>query len=194
MAKPWDRKKGVFRKIVQTGDPVLREVAQQVDPEQIGSKELEQLIDDMIETMRKAPGVGLAAPQIGVSLQLAVIEDREETLETLDDDYVAERKRSAVPLTVLINPTIEPVGDNRVTFYEGCLSIAGFAALVDRWEGVHVRALDRQGKPIELRWKGWPARILQHEIDHLNGNLYIDHMDTRTFSGTDLLSKHSDDA
>lgn len=193
MAKPWDRKKGVFRKIVQTGDPVLREVAKQVDPEQIGSKELEQLIDDMIETMRKAPGVGLAAPQIGVSLQVAVIEDREETLETLDDDYVEERKRRVVPLTVLINPTIEPVGDNRITFYEGCLSVAGFAALVDRWEGVHVKALDREGKPIELRWKGWPARILQHEIDHLNGTLYIDRMDTRTFSGTDILSKQSDD-
>jgi len=184
---------GMFRKIVQTGDPVLRKVAEPVDPAQIGTKEFERLIDDMIETMRKAPGVGLAAPQIGVSLQLTVIEDREEMLETLDDDYVEERNRSAVPLTVLINPTIEPVGDSRVTFYEGCLSVAGFAAMTERWEGVHVRALDRQGNPIELRWKGWPARILQHEIDHLNGYLYIDRMDTRTFADTANLNAADDE-
>jgi peptide deformylase len=172
------------RPIVQTGHPVLRQVAEPVDPALIGSKELETLIDDMIETMRKAPGVGLAAPQIGVSLQVAVLEDREELLETLDDDYVNERDRRAVTLTVLINPNIEPVGDGRVTFYEGCLSVAGFAALTERHEGVRVRALDRQGNPIELRWKGWPARILQHEIDHLHGTLYIDRMDTRTFTDT----------
>lgn len=194
MAKLWDKKKGVFRKIVQTGDPVLREVAAKVDPEQIGSRELEQLIDDMIETMRKAPGVGLAAPQVGVSLQVAVVEDREEFLETLDDEYLEKRQRTVVPLTVLINPIIEPAGETHVTLYEGCLSVAGFAALVERWEGVHVKALDREGKPIELRWRGWPARILQHEIDHLNGNLYIDRMDTRTFSGTDLINaSHNDD-
>jgi peptide deformylase len=200
MAKRWNvgqtlrgrtKNGGMFRKIVQTGDPVLRKVAEPVDPSQIGTKEFEQLIDDMIETMRKAPGVGLAAPQIGVSLQLTVIEDREELLETLDEDYVDERKRSVVPLTVLINPTIEPVGDSRVSFYEGCLSVSGFAAMTERWEGVHVRALDRQGQPIELRWKGWPARILQHEIDHLHGNLYIDRMDTRTF--TDTANLHAAD-
>jgi peptide deformylase len=177
----------MLRKIVQTGDPVLRQVAQPVTSEQIGSKDLEQLIDDMIETMHKAPGVGLAAPQVGVSLQLAVLEDREERLETLDDEYLAANQRVPVPLTVLINPTIEPVGDTRVSLYEGCLSVAGYAAMTERWEGVHVRALDRNGEPFELRWKGWPARILQHEIGHLNGELYIDHMDTRTFSDTDNL-------
>ncbi len=177
----------MIRKIVQTGNPVLRQVAEQVDVDDIGTKALNKLIDDMIETMRKAPGVGLAAPQIGESLQLCVLEDREELLETLDEDYVSERKRTAVPLTVLINPTIEPVGDGRIAFYEGCLSISGYAAITERWEGVHVRALDREGKPIELRWKGWPARILQHEIDHLNGMLYVDHMDTRTFTDTNEL-------
>jgi peptide deformylase len=176
-----------FRKIVQTGHPVLRQQAAAVDENRIGSKELESLIDDMVETMRKAPGVGLAAPQIGVSLQLAVVEDREEFLETLDDDYVETRKRSAVPLTVLINPTIEPVGDDMQTFYEGCLSVAGFAAMTTRHNGVHVKALNRRGEPIELRWKGWPARILQHEIDHLNGTLYIDRMDSRTFTDTENL-------
>lgn len=180
----------VNRPIVQTGHPVLRELAKPVDESQIGSNELEALIDDMIETMRKAPGVGLAAPQIGVGLQLAVLEDREELLETLDDDYVDTRQRTAVPLTVLINPTIEPVGNSKVSFYEGCLSVAGFAAMTERYEAVHVRALDRQGNPIELRWKGWPARILQHEIDHLNGTLYIDRMDTRTFTDTRQLEEN----
>jgi peptide deformylase len=183
----------MFRKIVQTGDPVLRRVAEPVNPGQIGTKEFEQLIDDMIETMHKAPGVGLAAPQIGISLQLAVIEDREEVLETLDDEYVEERKRTPVPLTVLINPTIEPVGDGKIMFYEGCLSVAGYAAMTERWEGVHVRALNRKGEPIELRWKGWPARILQHEIDHLHGNLYIDRMDTRTFTDTENLHNAPED-
>jgi peptide deformylase len=183
----------MFRKIVQTGDPVLRRVADPVDPARIGTKEFDELIDDMIETMRKAPGVGLAAPQIGESLQLTVIEDREELLETLDDEYIDQRKRTAVPLTVLINPTIEPVGSSTVSFYEGCLSVAGFAAMTERWEGVHVRALDRKGEPIELRWKGWPARILQHEIDHLNGTLYIDRMDTRTFTDTDNLQRAAND-
>lgn len=185
--------KGKVRPIVQTGHPVLRQVARPVERERIGSKELETLIDDMIETMRRAPGVGLAAPQVGVSLQLAVLEDREELLETLDDDYVAERQRSVVPLTVLINPTIEPVGASTISFLEGCLSVSGYAAITERYEGVHVRALDRQGESIELRWKGWPARILQHEIDHLNGTLYIDRMDTRTFTDTRNLGQSEEE-
>lgn len=147
----------------------------------------------MVETMRDAPGVGLAAPQIGVSLRLVVIEDSPDGFDEMDEEYVSERKRSSVPLTVLVNPTIEFIDDEKATFYEGCLSVSGFAALTERYFKVRVKALNEKGEPIELNWEGWPARILQHELDHLNGTLYIDRMDTRTFTTTALFEEDDED-
>jgi peptide deformylase len=159
--------------IVQTGDPVLRQVARHLTPEEIATPGFRDLVDKMRETMRAAPGVGLAAPQIGLPLALAVIED------TVADP---EREREVVPFHVIVNPVLTVEEPGPVVYFEGCLSVVGFAARVPRALAVRVDALDENGKPITIRARGWYARILQHEIDHLNGMLYIDRMDTRTFS------------
>lgn len=182
-------------KIVQVGDPVLRQRARGLTTEEIRSRETRKLIDAMRQAMYDAPGVGLAAPQIGLSLQIAVIEDREEYLEDVPDEDLAIRERKAIPFHVIINPTITEVHsgeDHRsdkpkeplvetVAFFEGCLSLDGFTALVPRARHVRVSCLDEHGKRKTIEASGWYARILQHEIDHLNGRLYIDRMDSRTF-------------
>jgi peptide deformylase len=159
-------------KIVQTGDPVLRAPARALTAEEIRSAEIQQLIELMRETMRDAPGVGLAAPQVGVPLQLAVIEDVGES---------DEQQRKPVPFHVIASPRLT-LGDELVEHYEGCLSVEGFQAAVPRARAVTVEALDHSGQPVKIQAAGWYARILQHEIDHLNGTLYIDRMKTRTFS------------
>ncbi len=180
--------------IVQAGDPVLREQAALIDPVHIGTPEFNELIQSMIETMRDAPGVGLAAPQVGLGIQLVVIEDREETIESIDEERREAAVRTVVPLTVLINPTLEPIGDELATFYEGCLSVRGYAAEVSRFFRVRVKALNEHGEEVTLEWEGWPARILQHEIDHLNGNLYVDRMDSRTLFATAYEEDDDDEA
>lgn len=167
--------------IVQTGAPVLRAVAQDVPVERIATPEFQALLTRMVETMRAAPGVGLAAPQIGVPLRVLVMEDREELMASLTPEERAERERVPVPVRVFINPTLTPVGEEKVTFFEGCLSVAGFAGLVERFHEVEVTGLDEKGQAQTWRVAGWPARILQHEVDHLGGTLYIDRMFTRTF-------------
>ena len=170
--------------IVQTGAPVLRSPAQDVPVERITTPEFQSLIERMVATMRAAPGVGLAAPQLGVPLRVLVMEDREELMATLTPGERAERERLPVPVRVFINPTLNPIGEEQVTFFEGCLSVAGFAGLVARFHEVEVTGLDEKGQRQTWRVKGWPARILQHEVDHLNGTLYIDRMKTRSFTTT----------
>ena len=129
--------------------------------------QLQQLIDDMIETMRDAPGVGLAAPQIGQSIKLTVI----ETLPEVDDD--GNEIEGSRDLYVITNPEIVWTSRAMVDGIEGCLSIPGYLGEVERYESIRVRAQDRHGKKIKLRLSGWTERIFQHEIDHLNGVLYI---------------------
>ncbi len=167
--------------IVQTGAEVLRRRAEDVPLERIRTPEFQALLAQMIDTMRKAPGVGLAAPQIGVPMRVFVLEDREEYLSSVTPTELEERERTAVPVRVFINPDLKPIGDEQVTFFEGCLSVSGFAALVPRSREVEVTGLDETGQPTTWRVRGWPARILQHEFDHLNGTLYIDRMHTRSF-------------
>jgi len=179
--------------IVQAGDPVLRQPAQRIDPSHLGTSEFNELIESMVETMHAAPGVGLAAPQVGLPIQLVVLEDRPETIENLDPEARRLKARDVVPLTVLVNPTLEPVGDETVTFYEGCLSVSGWAAMTPRWLRVRVRALNQMGDDVVLEWEGWPARIAQHEMDHLAGTLYIDRMDSRTFASAEYLAEVDDD-
>ncbi len=172
-------------KIVQAGEPVLRQVARSLTRQEILRDEIQRLIDDMRETMRDAPGVGFAAPQIGLSLQLAVIEDREESLKDLPPQELADTDRRPVPLLVIINPQITFTADDEASFYEGCLSLAGFSAVVPRARAVHVKYLDELGESRSVEASGWYARILQHEIDHLHGTLYLDRMHTRTFTSSD---------
>lgn len=171
-----------MREIVQTGDPVLRKVARTMSADEIRSPEIQQLIDEMCETMRAAPGVGLAAPQIGVSLQLAVIEDRADYLDGVPPEHLAVRQRAAVDFHVIINPKLTLLDEGAVEFFEGCLSVEGFGAIVPRALSVRVECLNERAEPITIRAHGWYARILQHEIDHLNGTLYIDRMHSRSFT------------
>ena len=169
-------------KIVQAGDPVLRKQSRALTKDEISSPAIQQLIVLMRDTMREAPGVGLAAPQIGLPIQLAVIEDRAEYIEGLSEEELAERQRVAIPFHVIINPTLSLTDDSSVGFFEGCLSVEGFSAIVDRALNVHVECLNERGQETVIDAHGWYARILQHEIDHLNGTLYIDRMKTRTLS------------
>lgn len=176
--------------IVQAGDPVLRVPARPLSLDDIASPRIQQLIADMRETMRAAPGVGLAAPQIGLPLQLAVIEDAPEYQANATPAELAERERAAVPFHVIINPvlTLEPGAP--VEFFEGCLSVDGWMAVVPRAAAVRVEALDENGRDVRLVARGWHARILQHEIDHLHGTLCIDRMDSRTLSSHANYAKH----
>lgn len=153
-----------LRKIVTLPEPVLRRKAREITK---FDKELHTLIDDMIETMREAPGVGLAAPQVGLSERLIIVEyfERDEDEENED----APKKLFAV-----INPEIVKASEEKVLGVEGCLSIPGLLGEVERHTEVQVRGMNRHGQPMKIKAKGWMARIFQHEIDHLNGVLFPD--------------------
>ena len=175
--------------IVQVGEPVLRELAAEVPVEKIGTAELQELFRTMIAVMRDAPGVGLAAPQIGVPWRVIVLEDREDRMARLTPDERRERERVAFDVRVVVNPVVTGVGEERATFFEGCLSVAGYAGLVERYREVDVSGVDENGSPIRWRASGWPARIVQHEVDHLEGTLYVDRMMTRSFATTELATR-----
>jgi peptide deformylase len=166
--------------ISQAGDPVLRAKAAPVAPERLRSREFGELVETMVSTMREANGVGLAAPQIGVSLQVIVFEETESVLG-LSPEERAEKERFPFALTVFLNPTLRAIGDEQATFFEGCLSIEGYTALVTRSREVEISGLDLNGKPQTLSLRGWPARIAQHEYDHLQGVLFTDRMLPRSF-------------
>ena len=172
-------------KIVQVGEPVLRKKAVELGKEEIRSREIQELIEWMRETMYDAPGVGLAAPQVGLSLQLAVIEDKPEYLAKIAPEVLKEKERKPVPFQVIINPKLTLVDKEALTFYEGCLSLVGFTAQVARARRVKVECLDHRGEPSTIEASGWHARILQHEIDHLHGGVYIDRMVSQSLSSMD---------
>jgi peptide deformylase len=177
-------------KIVNVGEPSLRAASQQLSKQQILSPSNQSLIEYMRETLRDAPGVGLAAPQVGESLQLAVIEDKAEYQKALTETELKERGRNEVPFHVIVNPVLELVTESSATFFEGCLSLPGFTALVPRAKQVRVSCLDHQGEPRIIEASGWYARILQHEIDHLNATLYIDRMLDHSFSTLENYTRH----
>lgn len=168
-------------KIVQAGETVLRQRAEALSVAEVRSHEIQQLIEWMRETMHDAPGVGLAAPQVGVSLQLAVIEDKPEYTSDARAEQLKERERKPVPFHVIVNPKVTLDSNERKEFFEGCLSLAGFTAVVPRARSITVECLDHRGAPRVIHASGWYARILQHEIDHLDGAMYIDRMHSRTF-------------
>ncbi len=173
---------------------MLRQPARALTPEEIVSAQIQELIASMFETMRAAPGVGLAAPQIGLPLQLAVIEDPRSSIDKLPPEYAAERLRQAVAPHVIVNPqlTLEgvPEGSTEVEFFEGCLSVAGFTAIVPRALAVRVDCLNERAEPVTIHARGWYARILQHEIDHLHGTLYLDRMLSRSFTGRENFERY----
>ena len=151
------------------GHPVLRARARAIDVGELKTTRIQQLIDDMFETMTEYQGVGLAAPQVHESIRLFVAGFAPGGDEDEEDD---ER----VPLMALINPEITPVGADAVQDWEGCLSIPDIRGKVPRARQIVVRALDRKGKRIELRASGFTARVIQHETDHLDGVLFFDRM------------------
>lgn len=176
--------------IVQVGETVLRGKSKLVQRDEILSARTEKLIAQMRDAMRNAPGVGLAAPQIGVPLSIAVIEDKPEYMKDIPEEVLAARERRPVPFHVIINPVLTLRPGSPVEFFEGCLSLAGFTAIVPRAQEVRVECLDQHGEPQVIEASGWYARILQHEIDHLNGTLYIDRMLSRSFSSVENHARH----
>jgi len=150
-----------IREVVTLPHPVLRRKARKVTD---FGPELQELIDDMIETMRAEPGIGLAANQVGVSKQVVVVEFPE------DDENEDAKPR----LYIVVNPEFTKLSKETVVGTEGCLSLPGFLGNVDRHEEVVVKGLSRRGQPITLKVKGWTARVFQHEIDHLNGIMFVD--------------------
>jgi len=171
-------------KLRQTGETVLRLPARLLNREEINSLEIRHLIESMRDTLHDAPGVGLAAPQVGFSLQLAIIEDRAEYQSGIPPEQLAERGRVPLPFQVIVNPKLSIIDPVPRLFFEGCLSVAGFTALVPRAAKVKVEGLDEKGEPLLIEAEGWHARILQHEIDHLQGKLYLDSMLPRSFMTT----------
>ncbi|GAB4434960.1 MAG: peptide deformylase [Anaerolineae bacterium] len=151
-----------IRQIITPENPVLRRKARKVTA---FDRDLQALIDDMLETMRAAPGVGLAAPQVGVSQRVIVI-------DMPDDEEVYGP--GAGETHIVVNPEIVKASRETVEGTEGCLSIPGYAGAVERAESVKVRGQDRHGKPVRIKAEGWLARVFQHEIDHLDGVLFID--------------------
>ncbi|GAA2213961.1 peptide deformylase [Nonomuraea monospora] len=168
--RPWS--------VTQVGDPVLRGPAERYDGQLPGAL-LRELLDAMFAHL-PGVGVGIAAPQVGIPLALAVIEDPAEVPE----EIAAERERVPQPRLELVNPVVTPVGSRYHAFYEGCLSVEGLTAVVARHARVRLSASDGDGRPYETELSGWPARIAQHETDHLNGILYLDRAEPRTLSTT----------
>jgi peptide deformylase len=169
-----------LRTIVTLPDPVLRRKARPVSG---FDRNLQALIDDMIDTMREAPGVGLAAPQVGISERLIVIEYADPPDEEPEASAVRapdpgvntpEPKPVKPKLYVMANPEIVKASDETVVGVEGCLSIPGLVGEVERFSKIQVRGLNRRGQPMKVKVEGWLARIFQHEIDHINGVVFPD--------------------
>jgi peptide deformylase len=174
------------RDIVTVGHPVLRERSREVTAEELASPAVQALIDDLIDTMRSAGGAGLAANQVGETLRVAVIEV---------DNNPRYPYKPPIPLTVIVNPTYEPVGEETVAINEGCLSVPDLRGTLDRWVTVRVRWLDRDGvEHSELR-RGLTAGTFQHEIDHLDGILFLDRVtDPTTFTTWEQFERFHRDA
>lgn len=184
-------------KVARMGHPVLRERARRVDPSEILSPSFQKLIDDMLETMDEYDGIGLAAPQVHESVRLVLVginegrqheEDQDEgggeEGDVEEDTGGAEEEEGSLSVYALINPEIKVIGRETGEDWEGCLSLPGLRGRVRRPNEVTLAALDREAKRIEMHLHGYPARVLQHEADHLDGVLFVNRMeslDTLTF-------------
>ncbi|MCL6673685.1 MULTISPECIES: peptide deformylase [Streptomyces] len=170
--------------IVAAGDPVLRRGTERFDG-QLDPALFARFVEALRVTMHAAPGVGLAAPQVGVGLRIAVIEDP----APVPEEIRVARGRERLPFRVLVNPSYEPVGAARAAFFEGCLSVPGWQAVVARPAQVRLTGEDENGRAVDEVFSGWPARIVQHETDHLDGMLYLDRAEPRSLSSSEAMAR-----
>jgi peptide deformylase len=154
------------RRIIRMGHPTLRQRAREVTREELAAPEIHRLVEDMVDTLHDAGGIGLAAPQIDVPLRLAIVE--------IPGGRSRYGEIPSMPLTVFVNPEIEVIDPTTAGYWEGCLSVPGLRGYVERPQHVRVTALDLEGTPIRLELSGFLATVFQHEFDHLDGRLYID--------------------
>ncbi len=173
------------REVVQIGDPVLRERSRELSPAEIASPEIQQLIDDLIETKRATNGAGIAANQVGEAVRVAIVE--------VEEGNPRYPYKPPVPLTVIINPTIEPIGDETIEINEGCLSVPDLRGNLPRHLEIRVRYLDREGAEHDEVKRGLEAGTFQHEVDHLDGTLFVDRADPRTFATWEQFDRHQRD-
>jgi peptide deformylase len=170
------------REIRVIGDPVLRERAREVEETEIDSERIQSLIDEMIETMRAAGGAGLAANQVGETVRVAVAE--------VDGTNPRYPYKPPIPLTVMVNPEVEPLGGETLLINEGCLSVPDLRGDVERHLAIRLRYLDRQGNHCEQEVRGLSAGTFQHEVDHLDGVLIVDRADPRTLATWEQFERH----
>jgi len=169
-----------IREIIRMGHPTLRQVARPLEMEELASEATVQLVEDMMDTLHEAGGIGLAAPQINVPVRLAIIE--------IPDEGSRYGEIPVMPLTVFVNPQIEVLDGDTASYWEGCLSVPGLRGLVERPQHVKISAMDLEGKKFELELNGFLATVFQHEFDHLDGKLYVDHLqDMRLLVFEDML-------
>ncbi|KAM7058131.1 conserved oligomeric Golgi complex subunit 8 isoform 2-T2 [Molossus nigricans] len=171
-----------YRRVCQVGDPALRAVAAPVEPGQLAGPELQRLVQRLVQVMRRRRCVGLSAPQLGVPLQVLAVEFPEALFRACAPRLREARQMEPFPLRVFVNPSLRVLDSRLVTFPEGCESVAGFLACVPRFQAVQISGLDPRGEQVVWQANGWAARIIQHEMDHLQGCLFIDKMDSKTFT------------
>jgi peptide deformylase len=170
-----------IRKIAQIGHPVLRQRAREVSREELALPATQGFIDDLVETMRDADGAGLAAIQVYEPIRICAIEVRNNPRYPY---------KPQIPLTILVNPVLTPVGDEQFDNYEGCLSVPNLRGRVKRFVHLHVRAWDRHGNAIDETVHGLKAGTYQHEVDHLNGTVFVDRADPATFTTWTEFDRH----
>jgi peptide deformylase len=173
------------RQVVEIGDPVLRQRTRDLTADEIGSPEIQQLIDDLIETKRATNGAGIAANQVGEPVRVAIVE--------VEEGNPRYPYKPPEPLTVMINPAIEPLGDENFEVNEGCLSVPGLRGSLQRHLSIRVSYLDRDGVEHEDVKRGLTAGSFQHEVDHLDGILFVDRADPRTFATWEQFDRHQRD-
>ncbi|XP_004431917.1 PREDICTED: peptide deformylase, mitochondrial isoform X1 [Ceratotherium simum simum] len=171
-----------YSRVCQVGDPALRALAAPVEPAQLAGPELQRLVQQLVQVMRRQRCVGLSAPQLGVPLQVLALEFPEELFRAYAPPLREARQMEPFPLRVFVNPSLRVLDSRLVTFPEGCESVAGFLAYVPRFQAVQISGLDPRGEQVVWQVSGWAARIIQHEMDHLQGCLFIDKMDSKTFT------------
>ena len=175
-----------IRAIAQIGEPVLRQTAREVGRDELRTAEFQRFIDDLVATMRHARGAGLAANQVFEPVQVCALEV---------DDNPRYPYKPKIPLTILINPRLTPLGDETFENYEGCLSVPNLRGVVRRHARLRVRALDREGQPLDFEARGVSAGTFQHEIDHLRGKLFVDRVeDPATLCTWDAFARHHEAA